>query len=157
MLEVAEVELVSVVLVSSSAHDESFGRPAGGQAKRAVAQLRIGHLVGVRRGPVSTAAFSQNVDAVNVERGVWRHAGLMWGLLLVNGMTFSSVPTLVPLPSGVVKVVTQSALAVAFVWALLLNRNRLVRPNLCLGLFSVLALSSLVTSVGSTPGSGRSR
>ena len=32
MLEVAQVELVSVVLVGSSAHDESFGRPAGGQA-----------------------------------------------------------------------------------------------------------------------------
>jgi capsular polysaccharide biosynthesis protein len=32
MLEVAQVELVSVVLVGSSAHDESFGRVAGGQA-----------------------------------------------------------------------------------------------------------------------------
>ena len=32
MLEVAQVELVSVVLVGSNAHDESFGRPAGGQA-----------------------------------------------------------------------------------------------------------------------------
>ena len=30
MLEVAQVELVSVVLVGSSAHDESYGRPAGG-------------------------------------------------------------------------------------------------------------------------------
>ena len=32
MLEVAQVELVSVVLAGSSAHDESFGRSAGGQA-----------------------------------------------------------------------------------------------------------------------------
>ena len=32
MLEVAQVELVSVVLVGSSADDESFGRSAGGQA-----------------------------------------------------------------------------------------------------------------------------
>jgi capsular polysaccharide biosynthesis protein len=32
MLEVAQVELVSVVLVGSSAHDESFGRVAGGPA-----------------------------------------------------------------------------------------------------------------------------
>ena len=82
---------------------------------------------------MSTAAFSQNVDAVNVERGVWRHGGFIWGLLIVNGLAFSAVPTLVPLPSGVVKVVTQSALALAFVWVLLLNRDRLVRPNLCSG------------------------
>ncbi len=127
---------------------------SGRSGERAVAQLRIGHLVGVRRGPVSTAAFSQNVDAVNVERGVWRHAGFIWGLLIVNGLTFAAVPTLVPLPSGVVKVVTQSALAVAFVWVLLLNRDRLVRPNLCLGLFSILALSSLVTSVRLNTGIG---
>jgi hypothetical protein len=103
---------------------------------------------------VSTAAFSQNVDAVNVERGVWRHGSFIWGLLIVNGLAFSAVPTLVPLPSGVVKVVTQSALAVAFVWVLLLNRDRLVRPNLCLGLFSILALSSLVTSVRLNTGIG---
>ena len=33
MLEVAQVELVSVVLVGSSAHDESFGRTAGGESR----------------------------------------------------------------------------------------------------------------------------
>ena len=126
----------------------------GRSGERTVAQPRVGHVVGVRRGPVSTAAFSQNVDAVKVERGVWRHGGFIWGLLIVNGLAFSAVPTLVPLPSGVVKVVTQSALAVAFVWVLLLNRDRLVRPNLCLGLFSILALSSLVTSVRLNTGIG---
>ena len=78
----------------------------------------------------------QGADTVRADRGAWRHGGFIWGLLIVNGMTFSAVPTLVPLPSGVVKVVTQSALAVAFVWVLLLNRVRLVRPNLCLGLFT---------------------
>ena len=86
-------------------------------------------------------------DALRAERGAWRHAGFIWGLLLLNGLTFSGVPTLVPLPSAVVKLVTQGALVVAFVWVLLLNRDRLVRPNLCLGLFSILVLSSLVTSV----------
>ena len=38
MLEVARVELLSVVLVGSSAHDESLGRPADGQASSAGAQ-----------------------------------------------------------------------------------------------------------------------
>src|SRR4029077_20856878 len=98
--------------------------------------------------------FSPGVDTVNVERGPWRHAGFIWGVLIVNGLTFATVPTLVPMPSGVVKLITQSALAVAFVWALLLNRDRLVRPNLCLGLFSILALSSLVTSVRLNTGLG---
>jgi hypothetical protein len=103
---------------------------------------------------VSTAAFSPSVDAVNAERGAWRHAGFIWALLILNGLAFAAVPTLVPLPTGLVKFVTQSALAVAFVWALLLNRDRLVRPNLCLGLFSILALSSLVTSIRLNDGIG---
>jgi O-antigen ligase len=103
---------------------------------------------------VTTAAFSPGVEAVDAERGPWRHAVFIWALLILNGLTFAAVPTLVPMPSGVVKVITQSALAVAFVWALLLNRDRLVRPNLCLGLFSILALSSLVTSVRFNTGLG---
>jgi hypothetical protein len=103
---------------------------------------------------VSTAAFSPGVDAANVERGAWRHAGFIWALLFLNGLTFAGVPTLLPLPSGIVRAVTQAALAVAFVWVLLLNRDRLVRPNLCLGLFSLLVLSSLVTSVRLNPGIG---
>jgi O-antigen ligase len=103
---------------------------------------------------VTTAAFSPGVEAVDAERGPWRHAVFIWGLLILNGLTFAAVPTLVPMPSGLVKVITQSALAVAFVWALLLNRDRLVRPNLCLGLFSILALSSLVTSVRLNTGLG---
>jgi O-antigen ligase len=96
---------------------------------------------------VSTTPISPTIDTVNAERGAWRHAGFIWALLIVNGLAFAAVPTLLPLPTGVVKLVAQSALAIAFVWALLLNRDRLIRPNLCLGLFSILALSSLVTSV----------
>ena len=104
-------------------------------------------MAGVGRGLVSTHASLQGIDPVNAERGAWRNAGFIWALLLVNGLTFSGVPSLVPLPSGVVQVATQGALAVAFVWVLLVNRDRLVRPNLCLALFSILVLSSLVTSV----------
>jgi O-antigen ligase len=103
---------------------------------------------------VSATAFSPSVDAENAERGAWRQAGFIWALLILNCLTFSGLPTLVPIPSGILQLVTQGALAVAFVWALLLNRDRLVRPNLCLGLFSILALSSLVTSVRLNTGIG---
>jgi len=103
---------------------------------------------------VSTAAFSADVDAVDVEHGAWRHARFIWALLIVNGLTFAGMPTLVPMPSGVLQLVTQGALALAFVWVLLVNRDRLVRPNLCLGLYSVLALSTLVTSVRINAGIG---
>jgi hypothetical protein len=102
---------------------------------------------------VSTAARSQAV-AATAERRARRHAGFIWVLLFVNGLTFAGVPLLVPIPAGVVQVASGAALAVAFVSALLVNRHRLVRPNLCLGLFSLLALSSLVTSVRLNTGIG---
>jgi hypothetical protein len=85
--------------------------------------------------------------AVQTDRGPWRRAGYIWALLFANCLTFSEVPSLIPLPSGFVKATAQAALAAAFVGVLVVNRHRLVRPNLCLGLLSALALSSLVTSV----------
>jgi len=75
-------------------------------------------------------------------------------LLFANCLTFSEVPALVPLPSAFVKVTAQAALAAAFGWVLLVNRHRLVRPNVCLALFSALALSSLVTSIRLDMGAG---
>jgi O-antigen ligase len=89
-----------------------------------------------------------------LERDPWRHAGWIWALLFVNGLTFSAVPTLLPIPEPVVQIVAQAALGLAFVSVLIMNRQKLVRPNLCLGLFTLLLLCSLITSVRLNTGTG---
>jgi hypothetical protein len=101
---------------------------------------------------VTTAASSP--VGVRAERRAWRRAAYIWALLFFNCLTFSGVPSILPLPSGIVQLATQAALAGAVVYALLVNRHRLLRPNLVLGLFSVLALTSLVTSVRLNTGVG---
>jgi hypothetical protein len=100
---------------------------------------------------VSTTAPSRGLAARSA-RDPWRHAGFIWALLLVNTLTSSGGALFVP--SAVVKVTAQGALALALVWALIANRDRLVRPNLYLGLLSLLAMSSLVTCVRLDSGVG---
>jgi hypothetical protein len=103
---------------------------------------------------VTAIAPPRGASSDQIERDPWRHAGWIWALLFVNGLTFAGVPTLVPFPSAAVQAVTQVALALALVWVLLMNRQKLARPNLCLGLFTLLVLCSLVTSVRLNTGIG---
>jgi hypothetical protein len=79
---------------------------------------------------------------------------LVWGLLFFNGLAFNQMPLLVPIPTFLGKLLTQGALAAAVVLALLLNRDRLVRPNLFLSLFTFLALASLTVSIHAVYGAG---
>jgi hypothetical protein len=75
-------------------------------------------------------------------------------LLFVNGLAFNTVPTLVPIPSAVGKLTTQAALALATLLVLVLNRQRLVRPNLFLTLYSLLAASAAIASLRMSAGLG---
>jgi hypothetical protein len=78
----------------------------------------------------------------------------IWALLFANGLAFTAIPTIVTIPSGVGKLLTQGALALASVLVLVFNRRRLVRPNLFVALFTVLAASSLMMSVRLATGPG---
>jgi len=53
----------------------------------------------------------------------------------------------IPLPHPVFQVITQGALPVALLLALTVNRNLLIRPNLFLGIFTVLATLSVMMSI----------
>lgn len=84
-----------------------------------------------------------------------RQVGLIWALLFFNGLAFSpELPIIVPIPSVAGKLLTQGALALALVLALTVNREYLVRPNLFLGLMTILAASSLMISIRLTAGYG---
>lgn len=74
-----------------------------------------------------------------------RRVGLVWGLLVLNVLTYYG--SLLPIPSFVGKIITQGALPVALLVALSLNRRLLVRPNVFLTLLTLLVVEALVTSL----------
>jgi O-Antigen ligase len=78
----------------------------------------------------------------------------IWALLFANGLAFIEIPTIITIPSSIGKILTQGALALATVLVLVFNRRRLVRPNLFLALFTLLAASSLMMSVRMATGFG---
>lgn len=76
-----------------------------------------------------------------------RRVSLIWVLLWINGLGSPGSGSLLPIPHSVFQLITQGSLPLAFVLALTVNRNLSVRPNWFLGLFSILALTSLMMSV----------
>jgi hypothetical protein len=79
---------------------------------------------------------------------------IIWGLLFLNGLAFNAVPMLVPIPGGIGKLITQGSLALATLLVLLLNRDRLVRPNLFLTLYSMLGAIAMLSSLRMSAGLG---
>jgi len=72
---------------------------------------------------------------------------VVWALLFFNVLSYATMPTVVPIPHKVGQVLTQGALVAAFVLALTVNPKVRFRPNLFLGLYSVLAIVSLAMSI----------
>lgn len=70
-----------------------------------------------------------------------------WGLLILNVLGSPAMPTVVHVPSVAEKMITQGALLLALVLALTMNPRARVKPNLFLLLCSLLALTSLMSSV----------
>lgn len=79
---------------------------------------------------------------------------LIWALMFFNGMAYTKLPIVLPMPSVVAQMATQAGLALATVLVLIFNRDRIVRPNLVLTLFSLLAITTLMTSVQTKFGLG---
>jgi O-antigen ligase len=76
-----------------------------------------------------------------------RRVLLAWGALFLNVLAFFPVPTLVPIPGSLGTLVTQGALALAFVLALAANPRVLLRPNLVVVVLSSMALVALMVSL----------
>ena len=70
-----------------------------------------------------------------------------WAALFANVLAFSALPTLVPIPTTIGRLVTQGALIVAFLLALRANPRGVIRPNVLLVLLTMLAVVSLVVSI----------
>jgi O-antigen ligase len=74
---------------------------------------------------------------------------LAWGALLFNVLTPGGSGSVIPLPYSVNQVLAQGSLLVAIVLALLVNPRIVIRPNLFLGLLSVMAAMALVVGLHS--------
>jgi hypothetical protein len=86
------------------------------------------------------------------ERKARRLVRCTWFLLVLNVLTFypetwSGEPLIVPIPSSVGKVITQGALPVALFLALMVNRRKLIRPSVYLGLYSLLVAEVAITAL----------
>ena len=86
------------------------------------------------------------------ERRVTRRVGIVWGLLILNALTFyAGFPLVLPIPHRIGEVITQGALPLALLVALTVNRRIIVRPSIFLCLLSLLVLDAVLTSL--PPGS----
>ena len=73
----------------------------------------------------------------------------VWAALTANVLAFSGLPTLVRIPTTLGQLITQGALILALVLALLANPRGVIRPNLFLVLLSLLAVVALMVSIHS--------
>lgn len=81
------------------------------------------------------------------DSAVRRRVTVVWVLLFFNVLSYSTVPTIVTIPHTIGKLLTQGAIIVAFLLALTVNRQLLIRPNLFLTLWSVLAAFALMITI----------
>ena len=79
------------------------------------------------------------------ERSIRRRVALVWGLLVLNVLTYTG--SLLPVPGAVGKAITQGALPLALLVALTVNRRVIVRPNVFLCLVSLLVVEAIVTAL----------
>ena len=75
-----------------------------------------------------------------------RRVSVIWALLFFNVLT-PEQGSLVPIPHRIAQLMTQGALFMALVLAVTINPRMRIRPNWFLGLYTVLAISSLMMSV----------
>lgn len=87
-----------------------------------------------------------------IDRSAKMRIYFAWGLLFLNVVpfykgTWNQLPLIVPIPSVIGKLITQGSLPLAFLLVLSVNRRRLVRPGVFLGLLSLLVLAAVFSGV----------
>jgi hypothetical protein len=110
--------------------------------------------VAVRRAPrfAPQSRFAPQPTAKASDRSARRLVKATWFLLVLNVMTFypktwSGEPLVIPIPSALGKLVTQGALPVALLLALTVNRRKLIRPSMFLGLYGLLIVEVAFTAL----------
>jgi hypothetical protein len=81
------------------------------------------------------------------ERAINHRVSQVWGLLVLNALTFYPGISFLHIPSAVGKLITQGALPLALVLALTVNRKMVIRPNVFLTLVSLIVVEALMTTL----------
>ena len=89
-----------------------------------------------------------------IDSVVRRRVGWVWALLFFNVLTGGPSTTLISIPHGFEKLLTQASLWIALVLALSVNRRIVLRRNAFLSLATLLAALSLTMSLGMVFGFG---
>jgi hypothetical protein len=71
----------------------------------------------------------------------------VWAALFINVQTFLGLPTVVPIPGIIGQMITQGALVVAVLLAIMANPGGVIRPSLFLALLTMLAVVALMVSI----------
>lgn len=83
---------------------------------------------------------------MSTEQRSLRRVGLVWALLFFNVLGTPTGSAL-KIPHSIEQILTQGSLVGAFILALALNPRARVRPNILLGLYSLLAIMSVMMSI----------
>lgn len=101
--------------------------------------------VGVR---LRSARLARTRTAEAADRRLVRRIGTIWGLLVLNVLSWAPGMSILPIPSSVGKIITQGALTLALLLALVVNPRLKIRPNIFLLLVTLLALETVLTVFG---------
>ena len=101
-------------------------------------------------GPVGAKPLS---PAPGIDERVQRRVTVIWLLLFFNVLAPAG-PLLLFIPDAIAQLLTMSALALALFLVLNLNRRLVIRPNVVLALFTLLAVVAFMTSIRGTAGVG---
>jgi O-antigen/teichoic acid export membrane protein len=93
-----------------------------------------------------TVAIASSQRVETEQKRIRRRVGIIWALLFFNVLGDSASPVL-HIPHKIAQVLTQGALPAAFILALTINPKTKLRPNLFLGLYSVIAAMTIMMSV----------
>ncbi|MEA2716217.1 MAG: hypothetical protein QOI99_534 [Actinomycetota bacterium] len=106
--------------------------------------------------PAAAAAAAASPLATDASDGeIRRRITAIWLLLFINVLTpRPDAPSLFPISKPLGQLLTGCCLAVALILALGLNRRLVVRPNLVLGLATILAATAFITSIRGLAGMG---
>lgn len=101
--------------------------------------------VGVR---IRAARAARTRTAEASDRRLVRTIGVIWGLLVLNVLSWGAGMSVLPIPSSAGKLITQGALTLALLLALVVNPRLKFRPNIFLFLVTLMALETVLTLFG---------
>jgi hypothetical protein len=92
------------------------------------------------------AAVAASGRGTTLSGALLRGPVLVWAAVFLNLLTFTALPTLIPIPSIIGQLITQGSLLAALALALLANPRGVIRPSLVLVLLTSMYLVAVMVA-----------